>query len=220
MNAGLHAVGFATIVLALGCSSPTEPDDPRAPPPIGIPATLEIGHCEYLSSQANCPLLASWGDLYRSHRNVAVRAEWVSTAPTVVRISRRGILERVAPGEAEVRAHFNGKTTSQRFRVLAEGPPWKIQPFTTRVNVRDLNGRPLEGVLVEITAGPMAGGSSVTDRHGSATVWNEFICGPVTVRLSKVGYRTRTRSFVNCGRDLHGQWGHDNVAGPIKMFEG
>jgi hypothetical protein len=197
------------MALTAGCASPTEPA------PSGTPRSLDLGHCEYLDSTANCPVYAVYD---RPVVEVTQHAEWVSVTPRVVRIRSRGTLQRLEPGRAEIRVSFNGKTASFTFLVLANGPPWKTLPFRTLVNVRDQNGQPLEGVLVEITAGAMSGGSRTTDSRGSAAVWEEFICGPATLRLSKAGYRTLTRSLLNCGTGGDGSWGSEALDQPITMM--
>lgn len=148
---------------------------------------------------------ARWGDLYSTSRPVTGVAQWVSANPGVVRIVLPGVLERVAPGEAEVRVSFDGRTASMTFRVAADGPPWRAYAVTEfHIRAEDQNGQRLEGVLVEITAGLMAGRTAISDRNGSAILRDLFVCGPITVRGSKAGYQTWTGSAVQCGKAGNG----------------
>lgn len=210
----LRAIALGAFALSAGCGSPTEPDrvDPRVPPAVGMPTFLTMDPCEYLATTANCPVVARWGELYSTSRAVTGVAQWVSSAPGVVRVAYPGILERVAPGDAEVRVSFNGKTESIVFRVVADGPPWRVFSGTEyHIRVVDRNAQHLEGVLVEVTAGMMAGHSAISDRNGSAIFRDAFVCGPITVRASKGGYQIWTGSAVNCGKAGNGAWGSETI---------
>ncbi len=183
-----------------------------------MPTRLSMDPCEYLDTTANCPVVATWGDLYSTSRGVTGVAQWVSAAPGVVRIAFPGVVQRVGPGDAEVRVSFNDKTESFLFRVLADGPPWRAYPNTEFIlPVVDPSGARLEGVEVEVTAGPMAGQRATSDRNGFATMRGLFVCGPISVRASKAGYRTWTSSAVNCGKAGNGNWGSESV-GPVTMI--
>ena len=63
----------------------------------------------------------------------------------------------------------------------------------------------------------MAGRSATSDRNGFATMRGLFVCGPITVRASKAGYRTWTSSAVSCGKAGNGNWGSESV-GPVTMM--
>ena len=61
-----------------------------------------------------------------------------------------------------------------------------------------VNSVRLEGVLVEIIGGHNGGMTSTTDQHGWYYFYPPFVCGLVTARASKSGYRTRINSSVMC----------------------
>lgn len=204
-------------VLAAGCGSPTEPDDPRVPPPVGTPTRLQMQPCEYVGQTARCAIDAIWGDLYRSTRTVTTTATWTSDTPGVVRIVNGSTLQSVSPGRALVTVAYQGQAETIPFQVLASGPPWRAFPRSEWIiKVTDTNGNPLEGVTVTVTEGAMAGVTATTDRNGFTHAQGEFVCGPTTVRATRPGYRDWIGSATECGRAGNGNWGSETI-GPIQM---
>lgn len=206
----------AWIAMAVGCGSPTEPD-PRIPPPVGTPTSMMLLPCEYVSDLARCPVEARWGSGYSSTLVVTDEAGWWSSASHVVEVSAPGILRSGVPGTADVTVSFNGRSLTTSFRVFAEGPPWMVaRNVEYHIHVVDQNGLPLEGVEVAIVAGGNAGMTAMSDRFGRAIFRGDIVCGPITVRGSKSGYRDWSGSATRCGRAGNGAWGSETV-GPVRM---
>ena len=123
------------------------------------------------------------------------------------------VIQRVAPGDAAIRISYGGLTYSVLFRVLADGPPWRMETYGgANFVVRDQDGKGVGGVLVEMTAGAMAGNRGVSGPTGVVEVGSFFVCGPGTVRASKAGYQTWTRSWVFCGNGGNGAWGSEGFS--------
>lgn len=156
------------------------------------------------------------GDLYATELNATDEAQWSSASPNVVRIVGPGVLRAVVPGDALITARFRGYQQETRFRVLADGPPWRLYTGEYHVQVRDANDAFLEGVNVEILAGGNAGMQAVSDRFGRAIFVGDSVCGPITVRGTKTGYRDWIGSAIKCGRGGNGNWGSETV-GPLRM---
>jgi hypothetical protein len=208
--------GLAILIAAsTACHSPAEPD-PRIPPPVGTPTSMLMQPCEYAAKTTRCPVDAFWGDLYRSTRAVTTLGEWTSDTPSVVRIVDHHTLQSAAPGTAFVSIDYSGRRLTTKFRVLADGPPWRVFSGEFHVKVRDVSGQPIEGALVEITAGADAGLSATSDRFGEAVFVGETTCGPITARATKAGFHTWTGSATNCGRAGNGNWGSETL-GPVVL---
>ena len=58
--------------------------------------------------------------------------------------------------------------------------------------------RGIEGVLVDILSGHNAGRTSITDENGWYHFYPPFVCGPISARATKSGYRERVSSSVMC----------------------
>ncbi len=173
--------------------------------------------CAFETPLARCPVWAAWGFLYSSGREVTGEAEWSSSAPNVVRVVGPGLLSRgLAPGDADITVQFSGKRFTTRFRVFDEGPPWRVYPGEYHIQVIDADGAALEGVLVEIVAGGNAGMRALSNSGGRAIFQGDTVCGPITVRATKVGYREWVGSAIRCGRGGNGNWGSETV-GPVRM---
>lgn len=203
------------LLFAAGCDSPVAPD-PRVPPAVGTPTSMRMDPCEYGPDFARCPLFARWGDLYATELNATDEAQWSSGSPNVVRVVGPGVLSAVAPGDALINVQFRGYQQQTTFRVLSEGPPWRVYTGEYHVQVRDSNDAFLEGVTVEIVAGGNAGMQAVSDRFGRAIFVGDSVCGPITVRGTKTGYQDWVGSAIKCGRRGNGNWGSETV-GPVRM---
>lgn len=208
---------LAWVLLCVACDSPTRPD-PRIPPQVGPPTFLTLENCEYELQIARCPLLARWGYLYSSSRIVTGEARWSSSDPNVVRVTLPGVLRAIAPGTTEIDVSFNGVDLRAQFRVFGEGPPWKVNTNVAyHIQVLDHNGEPFEGVLVEIIAGGNAGLQAVSNQFGEAIFRGDIVCGPISVRGTRQGYREWVGSAIGCGRAGNGNWGSETV-GPVRMI--
>ena len=82
--------------------------------------------------------------------------------------------------------------------------------------MQDAAGQRLEGVLVEIIAGHMAGRTAVSTNFGDAIFFRDVIHGPITVRGTKAGYREWVGSATSGGRGGNGRPGSE-VVGPVIM---
>jgi hypothetical protein len=173
--------------------------------------------CEYGGELARCAVWAIWGDLYSTRLDVTDEAQWASSAPAVARVVEPGVLQGVAAGDAHITVEFRGYQQTTKFHVLSEGPPWRVYAGEYHILVIDETGAALEGVLVAIIAGGNAGRVTVSDRNGRAIFVGDSICGPITVRGVKPGYREWVGSAIKCGRAGNGQWGSESV-GPVLMI--
>ena len=129
------------------------------------------------------------------------------------------MLQAIGPGTANITIEFNGRSRTEIFRVLADGPPWHalVGPSVEMIiSVKDGSGAPLDGVTVEVIGGVMSGKSAVSDRSGFAHFPGEAICGPITARATKPGFREWIGSATLCGRLGNGNWGSEGI-GPIIM---
>lgn len=204
----------ASCVVNAACDSPTQPDSRFPTRLTGTPATMRLLPCVYEYRLARCDAEASWGGFYKSSRRVTTEAVWASSAPDVVAIDAPGVLIALAPGESEITVTFERYQLSERFRVLTEGPPWHVR--TSRSNelhfrVVDHDDKPLAGVLVEFTAGIMAGRQAVSDSIGRAIFAGDIACGPFTVRATKEGYHEWAASTILC---VSG-----SSTGPVRMLK-
>ena len=213
---GSNPLAALLLVGTIGCDSPLSPD-PRVPPAVGTPTSLHLDPCEYGPDFARCPAIATWGYLYSAVRNVTEEAVWSSGSPAVARVVGPGLLRAVAPGEAVVIVEFEGFQHRVIFRVLSDGPPWRVYQGEYHVQVRDAQDAPLEGVTVDIIAGGNAGMRAVSDRAGRAIFVGDSVCGPITVRGTRTGYQDWTGSAIKCGRGGNGNWGSETV-GPVRMI--
>lgn len=213
------ALAAALVIAAMGCASPSEPDNPRVPPALGQPTALGLLPCEYGGSTSLCRLQAYWGDVLRSARDVTSEAQWSSSAPNIVRVTSAGVLQAVGPGEAAITTVYADRQLVSTFRVFGTGPPWYVlkgAAIEYHIKVEDERGAPLEGVLVEIIAGGNAGMRATSDAAGRAIFPGESVCGPITARGTKAGYREWVGSAIKCGRAGNGNWGSETV-GPVVM---
>lgn len=203
-------------LLSLACDSPTRPD-PRIPAPVGTPTSMMFLPCQYDEQVARCRVEAKWGYLYSSTRIVTAEARWSSDAPHLVRVAAPGVLQAVGPGDADLTVSFDGAELTARFRVFADGPPWYVSRGSAyHIRVVDENGVDLEGVFVEIIMGGNAGMEAVSNRSGAAIFRGDIVCGPITARGTKQGYREWVGSATRCGKAGNGSWGSETV-GPVRM---
>ena len=203
------------LALVAGCASPT---DPRLPAATGTPTSMSMSPCEYGPTlTTRCAMVAAWGDLYRTERDVTLDSTWSGNLPDIVRPIAPGVLQSGTPGEAEIAVQYRGRTTTVRFRVLPVGPPWRVYSGEYHIPVVDASNAALEGVTVAVTAGANVGKQAVSQRNGTAIFVGDFVCGPITVRGTKTGYQDWLGSAVVCGRGGNGSWGSEAV-GPVRMI--
>jgi hypothetical protein len=125
-----------------------------------------------------------------------------------MRIARPGQVESVGPGEATIAITFRDVSISEVMRVYPGESPLRVitcDPQSCHVSdtiydatTSGANRTRLEGVLVEIISGHNAGMTSMTDQQGRYYFYPPFVCGPITARASKSGYRERVSSSVMC----------------------
>ena len=196
---------FACLTLS-GCGRSPVAADPRIPPTTGAPDRLMIIDWNFGISATTCRAEATWGFLYSTSRDVTSEAAWESSASQVAAIVGPGRIVSVSPGDAEVRATFRGLKTTYLFRVFQGEPPMPVlEPRnTTYVSgaVRDdtlsfpSNG--IEDATVEVISGHNAGIKTFSQRGGYYYFYPPFICGPITARATKSGYRETVASSVMC----------------------
>lgn len=200
-----------TAVLFLGvlgaCGSPTRPD-PRIAQPIGSPDRLAVIQWKFGPLVTTARVEARWGFLYATSKEVTSEALWQSSDVSVMRVTRSGELQSVAPGDATLHISYRDVSITHLMRVFPGEPPVLVMtPETVTYmssTIRDStrpDDRGIEGVLVEIISGHNAGRTSITDQYGSFYFYPPYVCGPMTMRLTKQGYREKVISFAAC------EWG-------------
>jgi hypothetical protein len=185
-----------------GCQSPTEPD-PRVVPAVGSPSRLSVMQWDFGSQITAVRVEAKWGTLYATTEEVTTEAAWQSSDPSVMRVVRAGQIASVSPGDATLTISYRDVSISHLMRVFSgESPLLVLTAETTTYvgsHIRDAaTGLGIEGVLVEIMAGHNAGRTATTERGGWFAFHPPFVCGPLTLRASKTGYRARVGTSVMC----------------------
>jgi hypothetical protein len=197
----LAIVVAATLSFASCDESPTSLD-PRIAPTTGPPSRLLVIDWRFGDPVTTARLEAIWGDSYVSSRDVTSESQWASTAPGVVGVAGPGRFVSASPGDAEIQVTFRGVTASRHLRVYpGEAPLLVLEPGdTTEVGafIRDASGVGVEGVMLEIVGGYNTGRTAVTGPGGQYRFFPPFVCGPVTLRATKPGYREAEGSSVMC----------------------
>jgi hypothetical protein len=169
---------------------------------------MQIDQWHFGAQTSTARVTARWGDLYSTSRDVTAEALWTSSAPGIMAVTGPGQLTSVSPGDAEVRATFNGTSVVQTVRVYTgEGPLLVFQcanptscEFSADVRdpTRSVPGNGIEGATVTITGGHNADRSAVTDKNGFFQFFSPIVCGPIALRASKPGYRDGVDSAILC----------------------
>lgn len=211
-SVGDHLSAFQSAVVLLACltlngcgESPIAPD-PRIPTTTGPPDRLMIIDWNFGISETTCRAVATWGYLYSTSRDVTTESAWDSSAPHVALVASPGRIASMSPGDAELRATFRGLAAAYRVRVFEGEPPLPVLESSNSTyvsgSIRDdtlpfpSNG--IEGATVEVVSGHNAGLKTVSERGGYYYFYPPFICGPITARATKSGYREAIASSVMC----------------------
>ena len=167
-------------------------------PAVGPPWSLSVDWT-FGSTQTAARAWATWGDFYSTTLDVTADATWLSSSPDIVAVSAPGRFVSRAPGDAQVQVEFGGFTVSRHLRVYEGEPPWLVlEAGEILATIRDTSGRAVAGVTVDIIGGHNAGRTTVTDAFGWYRYLPPFVCGPVTARATKAGYREAIASSVMC----------------------
>lgn len=127
-----------------------------------------------------------------SSRNVTMEAEWHSSNSQVATVSS-GLVMVVGPGEAEIRAVYQGTVGSQRL-VIPSSTTFELSGTVEEVAP---NARPVAGATVRVLSGLLA--PATTDANGRF-VFPRTPAQRVIVEVSKEGYEPLTRD-VRLERD-------------------
>ena len=189
-------------VLLSACDgSPTTPD-PRLPPTTGTPSRLQVIDWRFSGAQTTARAEATWGSLYSTTLDVTTDAEWRSSASAVVQVAGPGRLVAGTPGDANVTVTFRDVSVNSHVRVYDGEPPLLVlgPDRTTEVSafIRDASGVGVEGATVEIIGGHNAGRSTTTLAGGRYSFLPPFVCGAITMRASKAGYRDASGASTMC----------------------
>ena len=186
------------------CGSPTQPD-PRIAQPLGRPTRLEAIEWNFDARVTSVRVQATWGSMYTTRMDVTNGAIWHSSDDAIMRVPRAGQVESVAPGNATLTITYRDVTVAEEMRVFSGESPLRLLTPSTTTEVSDVirdttrpTERGIEGVLVEVLSGHNSGRTSMTDESGWYRFYPPFLCGPVTARASKSGYRERVSSSVMC----------------------
>ncbi len=202
-------------LIAVACSSPIDPDGlPDGPSAHGVSALVINPVSASVALGNNMALDADALDR-QGRRLSGRRIDWSSTNPSVVHVSSDGQLTTIAPGEAVIRAHSEGRTGVAEINVTNAVASIRLNRTTAtipvdgsvRVNAqpRDSANKALPGIAVDwssshpdvasvndgVISGQGIGSATVTASVGavSATV-------AVTVRVPPVSTVTLNESKV------------------------
>jgi hypothetical protein len=182
------------------CDSPARPDS-RFPPATGTPDRLQLLPENFFNGlgMTKFSLQAGWGSIYETRRDVVAEAEWTSSDPAVVQIVGAGLARSVAPGEAVISATYRGVMKEVEVLVFAGEPPLPFHDGELFFLAIEAGSKAwLAGVTVEIISGRNAGRQGVTDTTGRVFIPGRWICGPMTIRGSKPGYKAETYLYEYC----------------------
>jgi len=204
----------AACLAANACGgSPVSPD-PRIPPAVGRPDSFMIIDWRFGDDLTTARATATWGYLYSTSRDVTSESTWESGDARVAAVVAPGGIQSVSPGVIDLTVTFRGATDSYRLYVFPGESPLPLLDDAHMTYVADtvgdadppysLNG--IEGALIEVVAGHNMGRSTVTDRYGSYYFYPPFLCGPITVRATKAGYREAVGSSVMCMNGMPRLW--------------
>jgi len=191
-------------VLAAGCGGGT-PTSPDRSPNTSLPpnALLLISwQFDFASGTTTTRAQAGWtlGEPPIS-RDVTSDAVWASSDSTIARIAGPGQVSSGRPGDAVIAVAFRGITSTQLVRVYQGESPLPVMMGAIG-HVLDGSlpppGNRVTGATVEILSGHNAGRTAITDSGGIFTFDGPFICGPSTIRASKVGYGEMTEPRMWC----------------------
>ena len=153
------------VILSGACNSaPTTPERHGIPQIVvacDSPTTVSLTSCR---ATVYCSLYSCEPTI---PHDVTTAAEWTSDAPGIVRIASPGLLEAVSPGNTVVRAKWTyaGGPTSSFVSVAVFVGTAPLQTYEYEGNVYDGGGpprTPLNGALVEIVTGLVAGRQTVS----------------------------------------------------------
>lgn len=200
------AGGLGLCLAGIACApSPASPD-PRVPPATGAPTTLAVIDWKFGAATTTARAVATWGYTHSTSRDVTRECVWETSDPQIAPVLAPGWLASLSEGETDLRVTFRGVSASHRLRVFSGEPPWLVlvggsTSYVTGV-VRDVTlpypGGGIEGATVEIIAGHNAGRKTMSETGGYYYFYPPFICGPITVRATRAGYREATASSIMC----------------------
>jgi hypothetical protein len=202
-----YSAVLASLTVLIACGSPTQPG-PGVAQPIGSPTRLAVIEWRFGERITSIRVQATWGHDRPTSLDVTSEAALVSTDTAVMRVTGAGQIESVSAGNATLQVSYRDVRIEHSLRVFpGESPLLVITGGHMSATVYDAtttgpNARRIDGVLVEILSGHNAGFTSITDQHGWYYFYPPFVCGPITMRASKPGYRERVGSSVACERDL------------------
>jgi hypothetical protein len=119
-------------------------------------------------------------------RDVTRLANWTSTDPTIATVSASGMVTVNGSGGVEVQASYSGITGSLFLRVAARPTTLTLAGYVHEIAPND---HPLAGATIQITSGPDAGATIMTDAAGNYSI-SALHPGVASVSVSKDGYYT------------------------------
>jgi len=183
------------VLLLAGCSgSPSSlPSMPSTPAvPTAVTSVMVSGTAAALgeSSQFTATATLSNGRT----EDVTTQATWQSSDAGVVTVSSGGVVQSVAPGEADVTATYSGKTGSERVRVEVRREA--AARTVTGVITDDTSGRPVvEGAETQVMDGAYAGTVGRVDANGLYSIGG-IAPGTFMLRARANGYQSRDRQVM------------------------
>lgn len=171
---------LAAVTATIACgssstSSPTTPSDATVAS-VSLVAGAPLGAGFQFTARA----LMSDG----TSVDVTSAAQWESLTPALATVDGTGFVTIVSPGDAEFRAVY--RTVEARSRLAVVQTRYTI---SGRVSPVYPNSLKMNGVTVQITAGPNAGAFAVTDFDGGYSL-TELTPGTIDLQATVNGFTT------------------------------
>lgn len=177
-----------TLLLTSGCNVCGSSVAPTVtPPPVVTVSSVTIagmGAEGLVGDELSLTLAAALSD--QTTKDVTAQATWESSNTAVATVSPAGRLVMAGPGECEIKATYQGATTSRHLVVSRPSPgiglvAGVLSDATTQ--------RPVVGARVEIVDGVNIGKFATSDGNGYYAIPN-IINGTMTLRITRDGYIT------------------------------
>lgn len=188
MRRPFDALAVVCVLTFAGCSAPVDesPKTPTAPTPPAAPAVTAITIVSSL-------IAPKPGDTAQFHamatlangtsQTVTTQTAWESSDPTIVSVTKSGLVTAVAAGDADVRATYQNVTGSLRLNVVV--PPPGPTTFTVSGTVREAGtNATIPGATVSGKNAPVFALSDPFGRY-RITGLKE---GTLALRVTKFGY--------------------------------
>jgi len=184
----VSALTAAVLAVACGSGSPSA-TSPSSIPPLGIGCGVVVDgyqcHAMYRDSQTSTP------------RDVTGFATWSTSDTSVATVNSVGFVTVLRDATAAIRASYRGAEAFLTMNLQAGGQRRYYRALSGFVTDAQDSSK-ISGVTVQITDGPNANRSTTTGADGAYQLYDLEV-GTFTIRFSKSGYASLTRTFTITG---------------------